>query len=278
MCPHCRAFITSKDKVCPYCESPVGPRAVDRRDPAPLLGGLIPAARFVTTLILTVNLGMYMVTVLASMKAGNTGALLGLDVKTLISFGASWPIAMFQGGEWWRLITAGALHGGLMHIMFNTWALMDVGANSEMLYGQKRMASIYILSTIGGFTASAYFTQNVSVGASAGLFGLIGAMIALGVIHKTPEAAMIKQVYIRWAIYGLLFGLLPLQIDNAAHIGGLVTGFVSAWIAGTPKLLDTHPAERAWSAILVVLLLVVAFCFVKMFGWFRMVSSMAGGF
>jgi rhomboid protease GluP len=274
MCPHCRAFITTKDKVCPYCDTPVGPRAVDRRNPSPVLGGLIPAARFVTTLILTINVGMFLVTLLASTKSG-AGSIMGLDVRTLISFGAIWPVAMFQGGEWWRLVTAGALHGGLMHILFNTWALMDVGANSEMLYGQKRMASIYILSTIGGFTASAFWTKSVSVGASAGLFGLIGAMIALGVIHKSPEAAMIKQVYMRWAIYGLLFGLLPLRIDNAAHIGGLVTGFLAAWVAGTPKLLDTHPAERAWSVILTLLLLLCGFCFIKMFGWFKMVSQMS---
>lgn len=278
MCPHCRAFITVNDKVCPYCETPVGPRAVDRRDPGALLGGLIPAARFVTTLILTINIGMYIVTVLASMKLGAGGGLMNIDGRTLISFGAIWPVAMFQGGEWWRLVTAGALHGGLLHILFNTWALMDVGANAEIIYGQKRMASIYILSTIGGFTASAFWTHSVSVGASAGLFGLIGAMIALGVMHKTSEAAMIKQFYMRWAIYGLLFGLLPLNIDNAAHIGGLATGFLTAWFAGTPKLLDTHPAERFWNATLVVLLLVVGFCFVKMFGWFRMVSNMAGGF
>jgi len=71
MCPHCRAFITTKDKVCPYCDTEVGPRAIDRRDPGALFAGMIPSARFVTVLILTLTAGMFLVTVLASMKSGN---------------------------------------------------------------------------------------------------------------------------------------------------------------------------------------------------------------
>ena len=62
MCPNCRAFITTKDKICPYCGVGVGPRAVDRRHPADVLGGLIPAERFTTTVILMINFGMYLVT------------------------------------------------------------------------------------------------------------------------------------------------------------------------------------------------------------------------
>ena len=62
MCPHCRAFITTSDKVCPYCDTPVGPKAIDVRSPGDLLGGLIPGGQFVTVLILTANVGMFLVT------------------------------------------------------------------------------------------------------------------------------------------------------------------------------------------------------------------------
>ena len=62
MCPHCRAFITDKDRVCPYCHEQVGPRAVERRSDTPLLGGLIPQANFTTILILLINLGLYIAT------------------------------------------------------------------------------------------------------------------------------------------------------------------------------------------------------------------------
>lgn len=274
MCPHCRAFITVDDKVCPYCDSPVGPRAIDRRSPGTLLGGLIPSAQFVTITILTINIGLFLVTLLASMKQGAGGGLMGIDVITLTKYGAARPDAVFYGGQWWRLLTAGFLHGGLMHILFNSWALMDIGSHAEEIYGQKRMVSIYLISTAGGFLASMFWTKSISVGASAGLFGLIGAMIAVGVIHKTYEAAAIKQFYLRWAVYGLLFGLLPLRIDNAAHIGGLATGFVVAWLAGTPKLLDTHWAERLWKAIMIVMLGLTGLSFALMFRWLMAVKDL----
>src|SRR5215471_14139258 len=118
MCPHCRAFITTKDKVCPYCGESVGPRAVDRRDPGPLLGGFIPHARFNTVVILVINFGMFLATVLYSMRGGNSEAFMGLDMRTLFWFGAKYNEAL-AAGQWWRLVTAGFLHGGLFHILMN---------------------------------------------------------------------------------------------------------------------------------------------------------------
>ena len=88
------------------------------------------------------------------------------------------------------------------------------------------MIVFYFVATVVGFYLSAVWSAGLSVGASAGIFGLIGAMIALGVRHRAhPMGAAIRSLYIRWAMYGLMMGLLP-GIDNAAHIGGLVGGFV----------------------------------------------------
>jgi rhomboid protease GluP len=277
MCPHCRAFITVKDKICPYCDTAVGPRAIDRRDPGAIFAGMIPSARFVTVTILTLNAGLFLITVLASMKTGNSGAFMGLDIITLTKFGAARPDAVFLYNQWWRLITAGFLHGGLMHIAFNTWALMDVGAHAEEIYGQRRMVVIYILSTIGGFLASCLFTRSVSVGASAGLFGLIGAMIAFSITHKgSMEAAMVRAFYVRWAIYGLLMGLLPFfRIDNAAHLGGLASGFVIAYITGTPRLIETWQ-EKLWQAAAAISLALTGFSFFKMITYMLSVSPPAG--
>lgn len=275
MCPNCRAFITIHDKICPYCDMKLGERAVDRRNPGNILAGMIPSAQFVTITILTLNAGLYLLTVLASMKRGNEGALMGLDIVTLSLFGATRPDAILAGGQWWRLLTAGFLHGGLMHILFNSWALIDIGAHTEEVYGQRRMVAIYLLSTIGGFLASCFWTRSVSVGASAGLFGLIGAMIAVGMIHKTMEASMIKAFYMRWAIYGLLIGLLPFfRIDNAAHVGGLVTGFLSGWIAGTPRLVEDW-REKFWYLVAAVMVGLTGLSFYKMIVWMMSVSPRA---
>jgi len=264
MCPHCRAFITIKDKVCPYCDTAVGPRVADLRG-GDLLGGLVPTAQFATVVILTINVGMYLVTMLASAKMG--------EVQALIRYGGALPEGVF-GGQWWRLITAGFLHGSLMHIGFNMWALMDVGRHAEEIYGPKRMVVIFILSTIGGFLLSMLRGTPLTVGASAGLFGLIGAMIAVGVKHKwSHEAAAIKGFYIRWAIYGLLWGLLPFfRVDNAAHIGGIATGFLVAYAAGTPREFDVT-REKVWGVLAGLAVALTGYSFLKLIMWLSGVGA-----
>ncbi len=270
MCPHCRAFITINDRICPYCDTPVGPTARDRLG-GTLVAGIIPTAQFATIVILTLNVGLYLVTSLASMRDG-TGGLMGIDGRTLVKFGASFPPYIFGAGQWWRLLTAGFLHGGLMHILFNSWALMDVGSHAEQIYGTPRMASIYLLLTMGGFAASSFFTGSLSVGASAGLLGLIGAMIAYGTVNHGIEAAMVRQFYVRWLIYILLMGLLPFfHIDNAAHVGGLVTGFAVAWLAGTPGYY-AGVRDKLWKFVAGAIVALTAYAFLKMFLFLHMVS------
>ncbi len=267
MCPNCRAFITTSDKVCPYCEVKLGARAIDKRMPNPILGGLIPHARFTTVMILTINFGLYLVTTLYSMRSGFDGALMsGPDGRTLFDFGAKLSEAVFHG-QWWRLITAGFLHGGIFHILMNSWVLFDLGTQVEEFYGTSRMLVIYFCGTVAGFLASSFWYPGLSVGASAGLFGCIGAMIALGVKNRTALGSAIKTMYTRWAIYGLLFGLMPgLRIDNAAHIGGLAGGFLVAYLADTPKLYEGK-AERFWRYASYGCLALTAIAFVQMILW-----------
>src|SRR5216683_3369828 len=110
MCPNCRAFITTSDKVCPYCEVKVGPPAIERRSPADLLGGLIPHARFTTVVILLINTGFYIAMVLHMMRSSAGGLVTDFDLRTLVDFGAKYG-PYLREGEWWRLLTAGFLHG-----------------------------------------------------------------------------------------------------------------------------------------------------------------------
>lgn len=267
MCPHCRAFITKSDRTCPYCHEVVGPRAAETRGAGDLLGGFIPHARFTTTIILLINGGLYIATALYSMRSGNDGSLMSIDPRTLFDFGAKYRQAILLG-QWWRLVTAGFLHGGLMHILMNSWALFDLGAQVEEIYGTSRLIVFYFLAIVFGFMASTYWTPTLSVGASAGLFGLIGAMIALGVRHQTSLGGAIRGLYIRWAIYGLLFGLLPgLRVDNAAHLGGLAAGFGCAYLAGLPRI-PTAWSEKVWKGAAALCVFLTAVSFFKMFLWF----------
>jgi rhomboid protease GluP len=266
MCSNCRAFIKTSDRVCPYCEVRVGPRAIDVREPRAILGGFIPHAHFTTSIILLLNFGLFAATVVSSMRAGHSDAFFGIDGQTLLDFGAKRRWEIFGLGEWWRLVAAGFLHGGIIHIAMNSWVMFDLGAQVEEIYGNARFMVIYFLATIGGFFVSTLWSSSLSIGASAGLCGLIGAMLALGVRNRTATGAAIRGMYTRWIVYLLVFGVVLPGIDNAAHIGGLAAGFAMGFVAGTPKLTNTW-GERFWRAASYVCLALTAYSFLQMYLW-----------
>ncbi len=265
MCPHCRAFITTKDRVCPYCNEVVAPRQVLRDNSHTLAGGFIPHVRFTMMIILLINFGIYVATALFSMNAGHENAFIDIDGRTLVMFGAKFNFLITQG-EWWRLVTAGFLHGGLMHILSNSIGLLLLGADVEETYGASRMLVIYFCSTVAGFYASALWSAAVSVGASAAVFGLLGAMIAYGL--RQGQGLNLRSGYVMWAGFNLVFGVLGGgNIDNAAHIGGLAAGFGIAYLAGTESRLRS-PKERLWQVASWLCILTTALCFLKMYLWF----------
>ncbi len=246
MCPHCRAFITTGDRVCPYCGADVGPRAIDVRSPGAILGGLIPSSKFTTSLILLLNIGIY----IASQYNQNLEILGWKDSR-----------AILQGHQYWRLITAGFLHGGLLHIVMNMWVLNDLGAEVERTYGTARFLIFYFAGTVFGFLLSAYLSAAPSLGASAGLFGLIGAMIAFGMRNRTDVGRQIRGFYVKWAIYGMALGFLPgFRIDNYAHFGGLAAGLAIAYVAGSP-VHSSKPVEQIWKALAALCVMLTAFSF-----------------
>ena len=268
MCPHCRAFITANDRVCPYCSAQVGPRAIDARHPSDILGGFIPHARFTTSIILLVNCGLFAVSLALSMGTTSSNALQGIDNLTLYRLGSKFQV--FQSGEWWRLVTAGFLHLNLLHILMNSWVLFDVGAQVEEIFGAARMIVIYLFASVAGFFLSSLWSNSPSVGASAGIMGLIGAMLALSVRQRSnPAAVAMRGMYLRWVMYILALGivgpLFGLYVDNVAHIGGLAGGFCAAYVAGTPKLADAF-RERFWrgAASIAIALTVASFAMMLM--------------
>jgi rhomboid protease GluP len=131
-------------------------------------------------------------------------------------------------------------------------------------FGTPRFLTIYFVSSVTGFLASLYWSPAISIGASAGLCGLIGAMIAFGTRDRSAFGAALRRQYIQWVIYLLIFGLLPgFNVDNAAHIGGLAGGFVVAYIAGTPGF--SQAAENFWRLAAGLSLAATAYAFFQMF-------------
>ncbi|MBZ5633149.1 MAG: rhomboid family intramembrane serine protease [Acidobacteriia bacterium] len=262
MCPNCRAFITSDDKICPYCQAQVGERIIDRRSPSDALGGLIPHQRFVTMLILLINTGLYVATMLRTQQQGG-GGFGDPSMQTLVDFGAKYAPFIFYRGEWWRLITAAFLHGGLLHILMNSWVLFDLGPQVNQAFGTPRFLSIYFVSSVTGFLASLYWSPAVSIGASAGLCGLIGAMIAFGTRERSAFGSALRRQYVQWMIYLLIFGLVIPNVDNSAHLGGLAGGFVVAYLAGTPGFSEAK--ENFWRLAAGLSLAATGWAFFEMF-------------
>jgi rhomboid protease GluP len=235
----------------------MGPRAVERRNPGEILGGLIPHARFTTVIILLINTALFVAERL-SPQAGISEA------------GQSVPAALMDG-QWWRLVTAGFLHGDIFHILMNSWVLFDLGAEVETFYGTSRLIVFYFISTVTGFAASSHIGGgHFSVGSSAGIFGLIGAMLAFGFTDRSSLGMQVRALYVRWVLYGLALSVLGpvfgLNVDLWAHVGGFSGGFIVGWLASTPRarMMWKEPLLKALAGVCIAVT-VVAFGMMYMY-------------
>ncbi len=133
-----------------------------------------------------------------------------------------------RAGEWWRLFTASFLHGGLLHLAVNGLALSAIGPTVEQLYGRVRFTLIFLLGGAVGFAASTLFVRQPSLGASAGLFALLGVLLGYAVRHRkslvaASRRAMIQEI-LTVAGMNLALGFMVPFVDNAAHLGGFGGG------------------------------------------------------
>ena len=144
--------------------------------------------------------------------------------------------------------------------------LFDLGPTVEEMYGAARFLVLYFLAGIAGSLASLLWHPfAIMIGASGALFGLIGVMIAYGYRHRTALGEQMKTMYVRWAIYGLLFGFVIPGIDNAAHIGGLLGGLgFGSLVSDTPSFHRTSILAWRFASYAVLLLIAISFLLV---GW-----------
>jgi len=148
-----------------------------------------------------------------------------------------------RAGEVWRLLTAGLVHGGVLHLFMNMMVLNDVGRLVESLFGPRRMLVLLWVGVLGGSLASFATNPNPSVGISGGLFALVGAMLAVGLRHRRRLPPPVRRMLVRGPIevivLNVALGFAVRFIDNAAHLGGLATGFALAFA------LSLRPEVRA---------------------------------
>ncbi|MFI5093262.1 MAG: rhomboid family intramembrane serine protease [Candidatus Acidiferrum sp.] len=203
----------------------------------------------VTTALLVANILMLGVSWMALVAAGGGGGLSilwGLGGATQYRLGASFPFSIFYMHEWWRVVTAMFLHGGLLHIGFNMMALMQLGPPIEELYGSARYLFIYVLTGAFGFLVSAFF-GNFSLGASGALLGLVGVMLAIttkrgGAQMRELRSRLISSVVILFAI-----GFMHMGIDNYAHGAGMASGFVLGKLFADRQPATANERRRAYA-------------------------------
>lgn len=185
---------------------------------------------FITPILITLNLLIYIIMVLAGL---GVVSFKGLD---LLHWGANFR-PYTTNGQWWRLLTSIFLHGGLMHIIANMIGLLFVGVFLEPLLGRTKYTIIYLTTGIlASLTSLWWHTATISIGASGAIFGLYGLFLSLmlfKVFAKDFSKAFLLSTLL-FVGYNLLMGLAG-GIDNAAHIGGLVSGFVIGLLL-TPSL------------------------------------------
>lgn len=157
----------------------------------------------------------------------------------LFAWGANSAWAVVRDGEYWRLLTATFLHGGLLHLAMNMLGLWGAGQLLNRLYGNGQFLLIYLLSALAGSVASLHFGAQVavSVGASGAVFGVLGALlVAVRRNRAQLPKAMTKQIVTGqgfFLVYALVNGFTRQGIDNAAHVGGLLAGGALAWALAT---------------------------------------------
>lgn len=174
----------------------------------------------------------------------------------LFLFGESGVVPVFGAGRWWTLITAGWLHGGALHILFNMMWVRQLAPPTSEMYGTSRTVIIYTLGGIAGFAASTFAGRFVpffggagfTVGASAPIFGLLGALVYYG---KRTGSSMIGQQAKSWAVTMFIFGFLMPGVDNWAHAGGFAGGYAAS------RILDPLQPERLDHMILALACLAV---------------------
>ncbi len=190
------------------------------------------AAPHVTHVIVAINVAAFVLTSLAG------GTWLGADNSVLIRFGANLA-PLVTGGEPWRLLTAGFLHAGIIHIGFNMLVLLQGGRIVERLYGHAGFALLYLAALVCGSVASLWWRQDVvSVGASGAVFGVYGGLAAYLVVQRASVPAGLVQSLrsntATFVVYALSFGLLMPGVDNAAHLGGLFGGALASAALAQP--------------------------------------------
>jgi rhomboid protease GluP len=267
MCPSCRALIDRKASTCPMCGVRIG-GARSRQSGTPgKVGGILPMPTSANAAVVIFTVVLYVISWaltqrLASASLQSAPPLGGISGGVLVELGAKGP--WIFAGQYWRLVTAIFLHGGLLHIGFNLWVLYDVGGMVESLFCGPKYIVMYLASGVFGFIVSALWSPfTTSIGASGAIMGLIGVLIGASFHLGSTGRDLRRRLWV-WVVYIAIFGLLPIfSVDNAAHLGGFLAGLLLGYVISTGEP-QTRGGENLWNSLAVISVLIIAGSFALM--------------
>jgi len=186
------------------------------------------------------------------------------DIRTLINFGALSKIFVTMG-DYYRLITSAFLHIGFLHLLCNMYALYILGKDIESFFGKSKFIFIYLISALVGSFVSIIFMDEyaVSAGASGAIFGLMGALLYFGYNYRVTLNNSINKQIIPIILINLFIGFMGSGINNYAHLGGLLGGYLSSTAVGVKY--KSSKSEKINACIVLVLL----FLFLIYMSFFR---------
>ena len=255
ICPSCGQLAGVNARRCPNCGASM---TFSLAAASQTFSRFLPETSPASYGILFFCCALYGICLLLTMRSGahigggifNIG---GISNRVLFAFGSSLPLSSFSPffptdlTQPWRLITAVFLHASLLHIGFNMWVLIDIGPMVEELYGSARYFFIFVVTGALGYVASSFFGY-MSVGASGALLGLIGVLLAVTTKRRgSASAQMLRSQLFRWLIYIAILGFVMHGIDNAAHIGGLISGFLIGRVMMDRAPIDPVERKRAYA-------------------------------
>jgi rhomboid protease GluP len=192
--------------------------------------------------------------------------------EVLFLLGATGTIPIAGFGRWWTLLSASFLHGGLLHIFFNMMALAQLGPFVSREFGSSRFIVIYILTGVAGFYLSYLAGTPFTIGASASICGLIGAILYYGKRRGGLYGNAIYRQAVGWVAGLVIFGLLVPGINNWAHGGGIVSGILLGMILGYSESRQETMLHHTLAASCGILTAAVLFWVVMQTAYFFLLS------
>lgn len=241
ICPRCGKLISISEQKCPFCGAwnpslyGFGPglqKFIGRR--LDLVSVIVGACivLYVTSLALQPSVILHPPSFFDILAPG-TGALQSLGMTGGRSWAAGW---------WWTLLTAIYLHGSLLHIFFNVLWIRNLGPAVVDVWGPSRAFIIFSLAGALGFLLSNYMGAPLSIGASGAIFGLLASLLVYG--RRVGHSALTAQLW-QWALIMFVMGFVMRGVNNWAHAGG----FVSGWVVST--LMRTLSERREGRAAMI---------------------------